>query len=38
MTIDLRLSQRRITDLQYINGETYRAALALPNFVRRLVA
>jgi spermidine synthase len=38
MAIDLRISQRRIPDLQYINGETYRAALALPNFVRKLVA
>jgi len=37
MGIDLRISQRRLTDLQYINGDTYRAALALPNFVRRLV-
>ncbi len=38
MTIDLRISQRRIARLQYINGDTYRAALALPNFVRELVA
>ena len=38
MAIDLRISQRRIADLQYVNGETYRAALALPNFVRKLVA
>jgi spermidine synthase len=38
MTIDLRISQRRIADLQYVNGDTYRAALALPNFVRTLVA
>jgi len=37
-TIDLRIAQRRIGDLQYMNGETYRAALALPNFVRGLVA
>jgi spermidine synthase len=38
MAIDLRISQRRLSNLQYINGETYRAALALPNFVRTLVA
>jgi spermidine synthase len=38
MAIDLRISQRRLSSLQYINGETYRAALALPNFVRTLVA
>jgi hypothetical protein len=38
MTIDLRISQRRIGDLQYINGDSYRAALALPTFVRKLVA
>jgi spermidine synthase len=35
--IDLRISQRRIPDLRLINGDTYRAALALPNFVRALV-
>jgi spermidine synthase len=37
MTIDLRIAQRRLPHLQYINGDTYRAALALPNFVRALV-
>jgi len=36
--IDLRIAERRLPHLQYINGETYRAALALPNFVRALVA
>ena len=36
--IDLRIAQRRLPHLQYINGDTYRAALALPNFVRALVA
>ena len=36
--IDLRILQRRIAHLQYVNGDTYRAALALPNFVRTLVA
>ena len=36
--IDLRIAQRRLPRLQYINGDTYRAALALPNFVRALVA
>ena len=37
MAIDLRIAQRRLPDLRYINGETYRGALALPNFVRALV-
>ena len=37
-TIDLRIAQRLMPDLRYVNGETYRAALALPNFVRALVA
>jgi len=37
MAIDLRIAERRIQHLQYVNGETYRAALALPNFVRALV-
>ena len=37
MSIDLRISQRRIRHLQYLNGETYRGALALPNFVQALL-
>ncbi|MGC1818352.1 MAG: polyamine aminopropyltransferase [Casimicrobiaceae bacterium] len=37
MSIDLRISQRRIRDLQYLNGDTYRAALALPNFVQAVL-
>jgi hypothetical protein len=37
-SIDLRIAQRGIPQLQYLNGDTYRAALALPNFVRTLVA
>ena len=36
--IDRRIAERRIGGLQYVNGETYRAALALPNFVRGLLA
>jgi spermidine synthase len=36
--IDARIAERGLTRLQYINGETYRAALALPNFVRDIVA
>src|SRR6185312_548678 len=35
--IDRRISQRRMAHLQYINGETYRAALARPNFVQALL-
>jgi spermidine synthase len=35
--IDRRISQRRMPHLQYINGEAYRAALALPNFVQALL-
>ncbi len=38
VAIDRRIAQRGIARLQYINGESYRAALALPNFVRTLVA
>ena len=38
LAIDLRIAERRIGELQYINGESYRAALALPNFIRALVA
>ena len=35
--IDGRISQRKLPHLQYMNGDAYRAALALPNFVRALV-
>ena len=35
--IDARIAERKLGALQYINGETYRATLALPNFVRALV-
>ena len=38
MALDLRIAQRRLSHLQYINGDTYRAALSLPNFVRTMVA
>ncbi|HKU86822.1 MAG TPA: polyamine aminopropyltransferase [Casimicrobiaceae bacterium] len=34
--VDLRIAQRGIGDLQFINGDTYRAVLALPNYVRPL--
>jgi spermidine synthase len=36
--VDRRLAQRGIGDLAYYNGEMHRAAIALPNFVRALVA
>lgn len=38
MAVDARIAKRRITRLSWLNGDTYRAALALPNFVRTLVA
>ena len=38
VAIDQCIAERRLQQLQYINGDTYRAALALPNFVRALVA
>jgi len=34
--VDLRISQRGVGDLQFINGDTYRAVLALPNYVQPL--
>jgi spermidine synthase len=34
--VDRRIAQRGIADLQFINGDTYRAVLALPNYVRPL--
>lgn len=36
--VDRRIAERRIGDLQLYNGAMHRAALALPNFVRALVA
>jgi spermidine synthase len=35
--IDQRIAERKLPHLQYMNGDAYRAALALPNFVRALV-
>jgi spermidine synthase len=36
--VDRRIAQRGLADLRYYNGDTHRAALALPNFVRAMVA
>ena len=36
--VDRRLAARGIGNLSYFNGDMHRAALALPNFVRELVA
>jgi spermidine synthase len=36
--IDARIAERKLANLQYMNGDSYRAALALPNFVRTLLA
>jgi spermidine synthase len=36
--IDRRIAARGVGDLQYYNGEMHRAAFALPNYVRPLVA
>lgn len=36
--VERRLAQRGITGLQYYNGDTHRAVLALPNFVHELLA
>ena len=38
MEVDRRIGRRGIGDLAYYNGDTHRAALALPNFVRALVS
>ena len=37
LQVDRRIGQRGLKDLQYYNGDTHRAAMALPNFVRALV-
>ncbi len=36
--IDQRLAARGVGSLQYYNGEVHRAMLALPNYVKRLLA
>jgi spermidine synthase len=36
--VDRRIADRGLAQLQYYNGDMHRAALALPNFVRDLVA
>ena len=38
LQVDRRVAQRGLRDLQFYNGDTHRAAFALPNFVRALVA
>ena len=38
LDVDRRIAQRKIHDLRYYNGAMHRAAFALPNFVRELVA
>jgi spermidine synthase len=34
--VDRRIAKRELADLRYYNGDTHRASLALPNFVRAL--
>ena len=36
--VERRIVQRGLDHLQFYNGDTHRAAFALPNFVRALVA
>jgi spermidine synthase len=38
LQVDRRIAQRELKNLQYYNGDMHRAAMALPNFVRALVA
>ena len=37
LVVERRIAQRGLAHLQYYNGDTHRAAFALPNFVRALV-
>jgi spermidine synthase len=37
LQVNRRIAQRDLRDLQFYNGDTHRAAFALPNFVRALV-
>jgi len=36
--VERRIAQRQLSHLQFYNGDTHRAAFALPNFVRSLVS
>jgi spermidine synthase len=36
--LDERIRVRRISDLQYVNGDTVRGGFALPGYVRALLA
>lgn len=36
--IDKRIADRKITHLQYYNGDTHRAVFALPNYARAIIA
>jgi spermidine synthase len=36
--VDRRIAQRGLRELRYYNGDMHRAALALPNFIRAMVA
>lgn len=38
LEVERRIAQRALADLQFYNGDTHRAAFALPNFIRALVA
>lgn len=38
LQVDRRIAQRGLSNLAYYNGDTHRAAFALPNFVRALIA
>lgn len=37
VSVERALQQREIANLQYYNGDMHQAALALPNFIRRLL-
>lgn len=36
--IDRRIGERGLTDLRYYNGATHRAVMAMPNYVREILA
>jgi spermidine synthase len=35
--VDRRIAERKLTHLQYYNGDTHRAVFAVPNYARALV-
>jgi spermidine synthase len=36
-TVDARIAERGLRDLRYLDGETYRARLVMPRYLREIM-